>query len=210
MILTCPTCSAQFVVDPVQLGSKGRKVRCGKCGNQWQATAPVVTLPGDAGVVRGTQELKPVPAGSQLPVVPPVPFVAKRNAVAIALPLAILAALPFFFFIGKPHLPKDKAAIQAEAGASSIMLEGVPRTYLRTDHGRTILNIEGVLVNRASDSVALMPQLKAQALNAKRRVVKEWAIPLSVKQLEPGQRLPFSFATPFAEQGVVDIAFHFN
>ncbi len=35
MIITCPECSARFLVDASALGPEGRVVRCGKCGFSW-------------------------------------------------------------------------------------------------------------------------------------------------------------------------------
>ena len=38
MILTCPNCTARFLIDPTAIGANGRTVRCGKCRNAWFAT----------------------------------------------------------------------------------------------------------------------------------------------------------------------------
>jgi predicted Zn finger-like uncharacterized protein len=35
MIVTCPSCETQFNVQPAQLGPRGRRVRCARCGHQW-------------------------------------------------------------------------------------------------------------------------------------------------------------------------------
>src|SRR5262245_29836789 len=35
MILTCPNCSARFMIDGYALGEAGRTVRCGACGHSW-------------------------------------------------------------------------------------------------------------------------------------------------------------------------------
>lgn len=36
MILTCPSCSARYLIAADALGAEGRTVRCGKCGNSWE------------------------------------------------------------------------------------------------------------------------------------------------------------------------------
>lgn len=40
MILTCPECSARYVVDPKALLPDGRAVRCAKCAHSWREEAP--------------------------------------------------------------------------------------------------------------------------------------------------------------------------
>ncbi|PCI33861.1 MAG: hypothetical protein COB54_02350 [Alphaproteobacteria bacterium] len=40
MILTCPECSARYVVDPKALLPNGRVVRCAKCKHSWTEAAP--------------------------------------------------------------------------------------------------------------------------------------------------------------------------
>ena len=40
MIITCPSCAARYVVDPVKIGPNGRTVKCAKCGHAWAETAP--------------------------------------------------------------------------------------------------------------------------------------------------------------------------
>lgn len=40
MILTCPECSARYVVDPKALLPNGRVVRCAKCKHSWKEAAP--------------------------------------------------------------------------------------------------------------------------------------------------------------------------
>lgn len=45
MILTCPECSARYVVDPTALLPDGRRVRCAKCKHSWKEPAPHVDTP---------------------------------------------------------------------------------------------------------------------------------------------------------------------
>ncbi len=44
MILTCPECSARYVVDPKALLPNGRTVRCAKCRHSWKEPAPDVDV----------------------------------------------------------------------------------------------------------------------------------------------------------------------
>lgn len=35
MIISCPKCETQFIVEDAKIGETGRKVRCGKCAHTW-------------------------------------------------------------------------------------------------------------------------------------------------------------------------------
>lgn len=202
MILACPACAAQFVIDARALGSSGRKVRCGKCRNEWQAQPPLISLPAD-GLISGPQKLRPMPAGSALPAMVGVENIPVWRSAGFAAMAAFLLVLPFMA-IKTVHFV---ASGSHEEKLQPVGLEGTPTTVLREEEGRPVLNIEGVLINHTG-TVQKVPALKASAMNARGHVVREWTIPLSAPQLEAGQRLPFSFSTPLSEQGVEDIAFH--
>src|SRR5262245_60480364 len=82
MILTCPSCSARFLVPDTAIGKQGRRVRCGKCQHQWfcaptaeaagAAIAPDIDkLMREGSVKTEAPKLRPVPPGSGLPANPP-------------------------------------------------------------------------------------------------------------------------------------------
>lgn len=260
MILTCPSCAAQFNVNPNALGETGRTVRCGKCKHQWHANRPLITLPADdlkfaatatssGGVSSSDVSQDPPPVsgvtqntisqdkfysgrtsieGDNEPMLPDfnsdVQPVAKRNAVIAAVVLAGLLSIPVFMMNHADRSPhedavkapleknSEKTTEEAKPGEKKedkeIVLDGTPTTLLKEEQGRTILSIEGALINKTTKTLAV-PVLQAQALNAKGKVVKEWIIPIVTKEMDPGMRQPFSYSMPFSEQGVVDIAFHF-
>ncbi len=261
MILSCPSCAAQFNVNPNALGATGRTVRCGKCKHQWHATPPLITLPADdltfnarsdkpddasdvtmtAGIaqnsIAGSTSEPPKSsftkttfdeedAMSALPAFgSDVAPIAKRNAIIAAVLLASLLSIPIFMINqGGSDRPPEHAAPEQHTNPQEqhgehvktelkkeereIVLDGTPTTLLKEEVGRTILSIEGALINKTNKTLPV-PVLQAQALNAKGKVVKEWIIPIGTKEMDPGQRQPFSYSMPFSEQGVVDIAFHF-
>lgn len=206
MILTCPSCSTAFVVSPQAIGPNGRKVRCSKCKHEWKAEAPLVAQAAPD-IQSAPKEVKPVPPGSGLPVsAPPLPPIPLWRNVGLAAAAGLLVMMPFLALKLAPYLSPPHTVMQAEERAGDVMLEGIPATTLSQKEGRTVLEIDGTLVNK-SGKRQLVPVVKASALNARGHVVKEWTIPLSATQLEAGQRLPFTFSTPLADQGIEDISF---
>lgn len=148
--------------------------------------------------------------------------IARRNAIIAAILLASLLSIPIFML--NQSAPAEQAVAKIEDKKSEekpiekkeatskedreIILDGTPTTLLKEEEGRTILSIEGALINKTQKTLTV-PILQAQALNGKGKVVKEWIIPIGQKEMEPGLRQPFSYSLPFSEQGVVDIAFRF-
>jgi predicted Zn finger-like uncharacterized protein len=215
MILTCSSCLTQFTIDPQLLAPGGRTVRCARCKHQWLAMPPLITLP-DAEAAEGfSEKLAPVPADEALA---SKLLNAGKNAVRNAVIAGILTALillaPFFFWrystlaAQMPSAAEMARADRPVKQEKTIVLDGTPSPRIVQEGGRNLLKIEGTLLNR-DDVKRKMPKLVAQGLDATGKVVKEWEIPLKASELEPGQHYPFNFSTPFAEQGVVDIAFHF-
>ena len=53
MILTCPQCATDYLVDDARIGIGGRSVKCAACGTRWQAHAEDGKKPpGEPGAVR--------------------------------------------------------------------------------------------------------------------------------------------------------------
>ncbi len=73
MKLTCPNCSSRFKIKDGALGTKGRKVKCGKCEHRWHAMpeaapAPAAAVKPAAAPADPTEDFAPPP----LPPPPPV------------------------------------------------------------------------------------------------------------------------------------------
>ena len=78
MILSCPNCSARFMIDGHALGPGGRPVRCGACGHSWlQLPEPASSDqspeigPAPPSLLADTGETAPPPSPEPAPTVPP-------------------------------------------------------------------------------------------------------------------------------------------
>jgi len=49
MIITCPSCTTRYIVEPQTIGADGRRVRCSNCGQVWLQT-PVAETAAPAGM----------------------------------------------------------------------------------------------------------------------------------------------------------------
>ncbi len=66
MILTCPSCSTRYLIDPASLGVTGRVVRCARCSHSWSETPPE-DMPKRVDVLPPAEKVRPIPPGSNLP-----------------------------------------------------------------------------------------------------------------------------------------------
>lgn len=69
MNLTCPNCSSRFKIKDGALGTKGRKVKCGKCEHRWHAMPEGGATPAPAAAPAS----KPAPADPTEDFAPPPP-----------------------------------------------------------------------------------------------------------------------------------------
>ncbi len=76
MILTCPECSARYVVDPKALLPNGRVVRCAKCKHSWREDAPDI----DVSLVDETEAESPQVAEAAPEPAAPSPDADKQDA----------------------------------------------------------------------------------------------------------------------------------
>ncbi|MHA1113838.1 MAG: DUF3426 domain-containing protein [Alphaproteobacteria bacterium] len=195
MIITCPACATRYLIDPVQLGPEGRRVRCAKCGHGWaQDGAPARPEPD---VIRTPDAVRPIPEGSNLPAFPrPAPrrpnvigwaalilVVAAVVAGGLAARERVVAAWPpsarLYAALGMPVLPLGHG----------IEFRDVAFERERGEDGETLV-LRGRLANVA-DSVLDVPRLRVALIGKTGEIVGAWEFTVSAARLVPGETVAF-------------------
>lgn len=82
MLITCPSCSSDYVLDPERIGLGGRKVRCAACRESWFVARPEPRA----------EEAAPVAAAAEGEIVPPE----SERPIDVSAPIVVIepATLP--------------------------------------------------------------------------------------------------------------------
>jgi predicted Zn finger-like uncharacterized protein len=199
MIVTCPSCSTRYLVDPRALGSSGRTVRCANCANTWHQE-PAADLPRTLEVVPDEFEPRPGPPRYPPPALPP----RRRPWAMIA-----LAAAAVVLLIGVAGvLARDSVmarwpgstrlyatvGLGAVAPGAGLELRNVsPRRDL--ENGMPVLIIEGEVAN-ATAAARDVPKLKVILRDHENNELQNWIFSASEPRVLPGATVPFRTIIP--------------
>ena len=208
MIVTCPSCSTRYLVDPAALGETGRVVRCANCANTWHQ-APAEDAPRRVDLAPPEPPPLAEPAlrstgRVQLPAVSPPP---RRLSVAgWAAYVVVLAGI----VAGGLWWTRDEVASRWPATAHYYQMLGIPVetaqgsfdfhnvTPIRdTENGLPTLVIQGEVVN-VSNVARRVPKLKVTLLDGSNHPLQSWEFTVNDDRLLPGAAAPFrtSIAQP--------------
>jgi predicted Zn finger-like uncharacterized protein len=186
MQLTCPNCSARYLVDPVAIGPTGRMVQCFRCGHKWHEQAPAAL-----------STAQPVPPPEPTPV-PDFVIRPQNHAAASALP-----AIPV-----DPGLPVGIKAvlgvlvILALLGGGSYLFreqvipplvvdQGTTRIDRREEAGgKTVFVVTGDIINTGV-SEAAAKRLHVTFLDASGKPVGKRAVEIATDPMPPNGRAKF-------------------
>lgn len=184
MQLTCPNCSARYLVDPAAIGPTGRTVQCFRCGHKWQARLAVPE--GDADV---QPEPTPVPdfiirppsqpETSYLPAIPVDPGMPTWLKAVLGV-LFLVALIGGGIYLFRDHLFATLAVDQQTAKI----------TRTTGADGKTVLTVAGDIVNIGRGERAAR-QLRLKFKDAEGKMVAERVVAITTGGVPPQGRTSF-------------------
>lgn len=179
MYLTCPECYTSFTVKASQIGPKGRRVRCSKCGHGWFAKG-VGSGTGSEGIVTSNYDRVGKPEkfekGVNLPALLPVRIPLYLYIAPVLLAAAIIFTSMIFF--------QDKMSLFGLTGASeNLKVKDIQISYDR-ENGNIIANYK--IVN-ASEEFVPLSRIRIRLLDENHRILKSHIAQESQSSLAPKQ-----------------------
>lgn len=204
MILSCPSCSAQYFADDKAIGENGRTVRCAACGHSWFAR-PELSLEEKFNAsdlsrekVERIRQKQDAPDVAPHQAIREKEFARKESGSRVAALAAWTGSAAIFFGLGAGAvvMRDDVVKFWPEASSAYAMagldvnrygLEFGPVDAERTFDGTTpILNLSGVVTN-PSDKAHYVPELRIDLRDDNGRNVDSVLITLDQSMLAPGE-----------------------
>lgn len=210
MILTCPNCNARFLINAAALRPSGREVRCGRCRHQWFATPPD-DEPASAPEEKAApdrlppplpppqpayDEPRPIPPGSNLPVIPkrrrPVGIIfGWLLFVLVLIALGVLVAERERVMSAYPETRSVFGALGFEVPPIDEGLKITDEACSRTtQEGLPVLICEGKVSN-TSRHERRVPTLRGALRDAAGRELQSWTFTVPDDALAPGESVAF-------------------
>ncbi len=216
MILTCPSCSARYLLATDAIGENGRPVRCGKCHHVWEQE-PVRDSLDDLNAVdfverpdpdpeddipSGVQPLRDFPAYQPAEPPPPSPMVqmVQRNLpliTGVTMAVAVFAVLALIVISARgmiiEALPSTQPlfiALGFEEGASekTLVFDSVVAKITKDE-----LTVTGSLINLSSKLI-ILPPLAVELLDSSGKVVTSYTANMTAKDLKGEESVDLSFS----------------
>lgn len=212
MILTCPSCSTRYLVDPSAIGQDGRMVRCASCNHSWFQRPPE-DLPKPVDLTPPEQiRMRPMAGVPALARTrrsrPRLRWAGTVAAVALVVVLAVLlrgpvvaawpGAAPIYAAVGLP----------VDVVGAGLALQGV-KTDRGEQNGVPVVVIDGRIAN-ISHQTRAVPLLRATSVSTDRKALKSWTFKASRDQLAPGEIATFHSTLSDPEGTAAEVSITFD
>ncbi len=226
MILSCPSCSAQYFADDKAIGENGRTVRCAACGHSWFAK-PELSLEEQFNEsdlsrekverIRHTQDTA---AKAPHQAYREKEFERRTQGSRVAALAAWAGSAAIFFGLGAGAIIKrdDVVKVWPQASTAYAMagfdvnrygLEFGPIDAERTFDGTTpVLNLSGAVLN-TSDKFQMVPVVRIDLRDDHGRDVDSVLIAVDTDRLAPGEEGRFSTRIDSPPLEAFDLAMSF-
>jgi predicted Zn finger-like uncharacterized protein len=196
MIVTCSKCAARYMVDPAQVGTTGRMVRCARCSHTWFQRPPD-DMPRRIETMSLPEILRPIPPGSNLPALRgPRRSVSNLGWIALALVVAALLGgglgLRQDIVAAWPPSARLYEAIGLAPPAEELGLDLLNvRSNSVEEGGVTVLLVEGEVYN-SSARIQIVPPIRVALMDKQRQEITSWTVEADKSELKPEERATFS------------------
>lgn len=222
MIITCPSCSTRYKLDPAQFGPEGRRVRCTNCSHVW-TQMPADDLPKPVSLEPAQNEEAPRMSGpspamrARLEASRQMAEASRKRGragwiVLIVIVAAVLAAGALArdaVVRAWPPAGRLYAAIGLTPDRPGAGLAIKVLAHNRDMEGKTaVLIIKGEVTN-TSQIVRDVPRLRATLRNKGGAVLKSRTFATAQARLLPGETAPFvtRIENPSSEAAALNIDF---
>ena len=190
MQISCPLCTTRFLVEPEEIGQKGRVVRCGSCDNVW-----LQVMPKDPVEDLGSNPKFEVAAEKTPPKTPP-PAPKSKAWMGWLLLGAVLVAAVIGVLYGREQILARMAqdASQNQLGGGAVVGEGLVFSRVTSknsiDAGKEWLVVSGELTN-VSAVERDIPRLRGTVTSEAGEELSTWVFAAPVSRLAAGESTGF-------------------
>ncbi len=212
MIVNCSECSTRFAIDAQALRPDGRRVKCGKCDHVWfeEPSAPSVVEPLSVTPLE-PDELSTITT----PNLPAITTANQRRSagaawIMVGVLLAVVLGLGWF---GRGSIalawPTAKV-IYASVGISAFPPPGEGLSLdMEVKRGDEKLELVGKVLN-TTDQYRAVPPVYAVLQDANGEQLRKWQVDVGVKELGPGEKVPFSTEIDTVPEGTATVSVLFT
>ena len=214
MIVSCPSCTTRYLIDPTELGGEGRTVRCAKCSHTWREQPPA-DMPKRVDILLPDNEPRPIPFGSNLPA-----LVARRKranrlgwlAVVATIIIIVVAAILARGPIVDVWPPAEKLYSAVGLGADEVDTSGLEfQNVVREqmiEGGVPVLVIRGEIYN-STDRNRDLPAIRIGLMDDANAELHHWTFAAAESELDAESWTKFETRLASPPEGAVSLRISF-